>query len=99
MRKIKKKLEVTKRKQKEESDYEDSEDGVLDDILSNTEDDDGNDDESSVNNAEEGNSDKENGNSIVSIQFPSMDLREHHVAKKMWEQLNPQTFQDNIKGK
>ena len=89
MRKIKKKLEIAKRKQKEESDYEDSADCELDDILSIAEDDDGNDDECSVNNAEEGNSDKENGNSIISIQFPSMDLREHHVAKKMWKQLNP----------
>ena len=98
MRKIEKKLETT-RKRKAESDYEDSEDDELDDILNNVEDDDGNDDESSVNNAEEGDSDKENGVSTESIQFPSMDLREYHVTKKTWKQLNPPTSEDNIKGK
>ena len=98
MRKIEKKLETMRRKRKAESNYEDSEDDELDDILNNV-DDDGNDDESSVNNAEEGDSDKENGVSTKSIQFPSMDLREYHVTKKMWKQLNPPPSEDIIKGK
>ena len=45
-------------KWKVENDYEDSEDDELDDLLSHIDDD--YDDESSVNNAEKGNSDKEN---------------------------------------
>ena len=48
----------TRGKWKVENDYEDSEDDELDDLLSHIDDD--YDDESSVNNAEKGNSDKEN---------------------------------------
>ena len=61
MRKIKKKLGAMRRKRKAESNYQDNSDDELDDMLCNVGDGDDNDYESSINNAEEGDNDKDNG--------------------------------------